>query len=203
MCFKYLCRSTLQVCGGFANIARALLLGKHINLWEWDWPKLRLNPFEWHCVKLHSEQRQHLISAAMTMFNKMLHAKWSTASFFSHSGMWMDGRWHVQQLRIELNGTLEPFCSAGLSPSNASFVWTRSQLAAVKWQLNTDLIIGLMDAPINHLTRVKPASNHHKLMSGFPANAVWWQVDPEIADGSLAVVCRCIYGGLSRRGGPR
>lgn len=52
MCFKYLCRWALQVCGGFANIARALLLGKHINLWmkqgrkvtvvdgERDWPKI-------------------------------------------------------------------------------------------------------------------------------------------------------------------
>lgn len=82
----------------------------------------------------------------------------------------MDGRCHVQQLRIRFDGTQELFCSAGLSPSDAVFVC--SQLAQAEWQLNRDLIISLMDAPLNHLLGVKPVSSHHKLMSGFPVAVV-------------------------------
>lgn len=100
MCFKYLCRSTLRVCGGFANIASA---------WQ------TYQPLGGRLAKTKTE------SIWMTLREAPLSSRCSTPGgqqhlFFRHSGMCMDGRRHVQQRRIERNGTLEPFCSAGLSP---------------------------------------------------------------------------------------
>lgn len=82
---------------------------------------------EWNKAKSNSVGWIHLNETAWrdgsTPLNKTRHAKCCRAAFFGQWGMW-DGRF-----RIKFDGLKELFCSAGLPPSDAFFVWTCSQLA--------------------------------------------------------------------------